>query len=330
MTTMSQSFGSAFEVSSLSVRYGRKLAVDDVSFRLESGESLGIVGESGSGKSTTAMAAVGLLDPDSSSVTAERLALGDSELRSAVGGRYGLLGRRIGVVFQNPMVALNPVLTIERQMTDHMRVHLGIDRHAARRRAIQLMEEVGISDAERRLQAYPFQFSGGMLQRITIAIALACDPELLIADEPTTALDATVQAEVVDLILSIRKARGLTLVWITHDLALLNRIADRVAVMYAGRLVELGPADVVLDHPSHPYTAGLLDSVRGLWLDEGSHFRTIEGAPPTDGADTAGCAFRPRCPHAHVRCTELPARFAVPGPPGHLAACWLLDREALR
>lgn len=319
----------AFEVDGLTVHYGRKKAVDGVSFRIEPGQSLGIVGESGSGKSTAAMAAVGLLDPESSTVTARGVRLGDIDLLAGGSARRGVLGRRIGVVFQNPMVALNPVLTIERQMTDHMREHLGIDRKTAHGRAVRLLGEVGIADAERRLKSYPFQFSGGMLQRITIAMALACDPELLIADEPTTALDATVQAEVVDLVLSIKRSRGLALIWITHDLALLNRIADRVAVMYAGRLVEMGPADAVLDHPSHPYADGLLSSVRSLWLDQGSHFRTIEGAPPAAGAETAGCAFMPRCPRAHERCAKAPPSFPVAGSSEHGAACWLLEQEVV-
>lgn len=328
MSATNPSAGAVFEVDSLTVHYGRKKAVDGVSFRIEPGQSLGIVGESGSGKSTAAMAAVGLLDPENSTVTARRIRLGDVDLRAPGTGRNGVLGRRIGVVFQNPMVALNPVLTIERQLTDHMREHLRIDRKAAHARAVRLLGEVGIVDAERRLKSYPFQFSGGMLQRITIAIALACDPELLVADEPTTALDATVQAEVVDLILSIKRSRGLSLIWITHDLALLNRIADRVAVMYAGRLVELGPADAVLDHPSHPYADGLLTSVRSLWLDQGSHFRTIDGTPPAAGAETIGCAFLPRCPHAHGRCTTAPPLVAVAGDATHNAACWLLGQEA--
>lgn len=322
--------GPVFEVEHLRVHYGRKKAVDDVSFRLNPGESLGIVGESGSGKSTAAMAAVGLLDPEMSTVAARRIALGDVDLRQAASGRRGVLGRRIGVVFQNPMIALNPVLTIGQQLTDHMREHLRIDAATAHARAVRLLGEVGIVDAEKRLKSYPFQFSGGMLQRITIAIALACDPELLIADEPTTALDATVQAEVVDLILSIKRSRGLSLIWITHDLALLNRIADRVAVMYAGRMVEIGPADVVLDHPAHPYAEGLLASVRSLWFDEGDHFKTIDGTPPASGAETEGCAFRMRCPHAHERCTILPPMFEPGGDMAHRAACWLLDGRAVQ
>lgn len=326
---MTKLAGAAFDVAGLTVRFDGRKAVDAVSFRLAPGEALGIVGESGSGKSTTAMGAVGLLDPEVAEVEALHLRLDDVEMRIAGKIRDGILGQRIGVVFQNPMVALNPVLTIERQLTDHMRQHLGIDARTARARALRLLGEVGIADAERRLTSYPFQFSGGMLQRITIAMALACDPELLIADEPTTALDATVQAEVVDLILSIRRSRGLSLIWITHDLALLNRVADRVAVMYAGRLVEIGPADVLLDHPSHPYSAGLLASVRSLWLGEGAEFMTIEGSPPTNGPDMAGCAFAPRCSHASERCASVPPPFPVADATAHVAACWLLENEAL-
>ena len=317
--------GASFEVEGLTVRFSGKTAVDNVSFRLAPGEALGIVGESGSGKSTTAMAAVGLIDPEIAEVEARHVRLDMTDLRGPGAPQAGILGRRIGVVFQNPMVALNPVLTIERQLTDHMRQHLHLDARAARARAIRLLGEVGITDAERRLSFYPFQFSGGMLQRITIAMALACDPELLIADEPTTALDATVQAEVVDLILSIRRSRGLSLIWITHDLALLNRVADRVAVMYAGRLVEIGPADVLLDHPSHPYAAGLLASVRSLWTGEGTEFLTIEGSPPSDGPEMPGCAFAPRCPRAFDRCAARPPMASAPADAGHGVACWLFD-----
>ncbi|CAH1678441.1 Putative peptide import ATP-binding protein BruAb2_1033 [Hyphomicrobiales bacterium] len=325
--TVPVSTGASFEVEGLTVRFGGKTAVDNVSFRLAPGEALGIVGESGSGKSTTAMGAVGLLDPEVAEVETRHVRLDATDLSALNGARPGVLGRRIGVVFQNPMVALNPVLTIERQLTDHMRQHLRLDARTARARALRLLGEVGITDAERRLSFYPFQFSGGMLQRITIAMALACDPELLIADEPTTALDATVQAEVVDLILSIRRARGLSLIWITHDLALLNRIADRVAVMYAGRLVEIGPADALLDHPSHPYAAGLLASVQSLWTGEGTEFHTIEGSPPANGPDMPGCAFAPRCPHAFERCATRPPMASLPGASAHDVACWLFNSE---
>ncbi|MBS7705383.1 ABC transporter ATP-binding protein [Chelatococcus asaccharovorans] len=317
--------GASFEVDGLTVRFSGKTAVDNVSFRVAPGEALGIVGESGSGKSTTAMGAVGLLDPEIAAVEARHVRLDMTDLRGPGAPRAGILGRRIGVVFQNPMVALNPVLTIERQLTDHMRQHLHLDARAARARAIRLLGEVGITDAARRLSFYPFQFSGGMLQRITIAMALACDPELLIADEPTTALDATVQAEVVDLILSIRRSRGLSLIWITHDLALLNRVADRVAVMYAGRLVEIGPADVLLDHPAHPYAAGLLASVQSLWTGEGAEFLTIEGAPPPNGPEMPGCAFAPRCPRVFDRCATRPPMASTPADAAHGVACWLFD-----
>lgn len=319
--------GASFEVEGLTVRFGGKTVVDNVSFHLAPGEALGIVGESGSGKSTMAMGAVGLLDLEIAEVEARRVCLDATVLSGVNGTQTSILGRRIGVVFQNPMVALSPVLTIERQLTDHVRQHLRLDTRAARARAVRLLHEVGITDAERRLSFYPFQFSGGMLQRITIAMALACDPELLIADEPTTALDATVQAEVVDLIQSIRRERGLSLIWITHDLALLNRIADRVAVMYAGRLVEIGPADMLLDHPSHPYAAGLLASVQSLWAGEGAEFRTIEGTPPANGPDMLGCAFAPRCPHAFSRCTTRPPMTFMPGEAAHNVACWLFNSE---
>jgi oligopeptide/dipeptide ABC transporter ATP-binding protein len=296
-------------------------AVDGVSFRLAAGEALGIVGESGSGKSTLALALAGLFRPDEAIMSATRLQFGETDLRRpGEGQRTRILGRRIGFVFQNPQVALNPVLTIGRQMTDHIVWHLGLSATEARARAAALLEEVGIADTGRRLAAYPHEFSGGMLQRVTIAMALACDPELLIADEPTTALDASIQADIVDLVAGLRARRKLSLIWITHDLALLAHLADRVAVMYAGRLAELGPAAEIYARPRHPYTAALLGSIRSLWEEEDGPFRAIEGAPPSPAAVGAACAFRPRCPLATARCAEAPPLL---GPPRHGVACWV-------
>jgi oligopeptide/dipeptide ABC transporter ATP-binding protein len=317
-------------VDGLSVSYrtpaGPRPVVIDVSFSVGAGEALGIVGESGSGKSTAVTAAIGLLDPEMAHVTATRSTFGGTDLLS---GGPDMLGTRIGVVFQNPLVALNPVLTVGRQITDHMRYHLRLDATAARKRAASLLKEVGIADAERRLDSYPHEFSGGMLQRATIAMALACDPDLLVADEPTTALDATVQAEVVDLVLSLRASRNLGLIWITHDLGLLQRVADRVAVMYAGRIVETGPAGIVLNKPSHPYSQGLLAAVNSLWHGDSERFDTIPGTPPRDLSVIRGCAFLPRCPRAGERCAaERPELIDTGRAAGHRGACWHMTREA--
>jgi peptide/nickel transport system ATP-binding protein/oligopeptide transport system ATP-binding protein len=315
------------DVKGLSVAYrtsaGNRPVVADVSFSAAPGEALGIVGESGSGKSTAVIASIGLLDRETADISAEHSRFGDVDLISGDAASVGVLGPKIGIIFQNPLVALNPVLTIGRQLTDHMRYHLHLGSREARRRAVALLKEVGISDAERRLESFPHEFSGGMLQRVTIAMALACDPDLLVADEPTTALDATVQADVVDLVLSLRASRKLGLIWITHDLGLLSRIADRVAVMYAGRVVEVGPADLILNHPLHPYTQGLLAAVRSLWQGDGDIFETIPGSPPGDVASIKGCAFLPRCPLAGPKCVaERPALLAAGDVPGHDVACW--------
>jgi peptide/nickel transport system ATP-binding protein/oligopeptide transport system ATP-binding protein len=321
--------GAGLTVAGLSVAYARHgtpvRAVDGVGFTLARGEALGIVGESGSGKSTLALAIAGLLRPGEARVSADLLAFGDADLRQpSEATRTAVLGRRVGFVFQNPQAALNPVLTIGRQLTDHLAWHLRLGAAEARARAVALLEEVGIGDAERRLHAYPHEFSGGMLQRAMIAIALACDPDWLIADEPTTALDASVQADVVELVAALRRRRGLGLIWITHDLALLSHIADRVAVMYAGRLVEIGPAAEIYARPRHPYSAALLASIRSLWEEDAGPFRTIEGTPPDLTVRRRECAFRPRCARAFARCAEAPPLVPV-APQGHLAACWAAE-----
>lgn len=319
------------EVGDLRVDYHVKGArvpvVRGVSFALEPGAALGIVGESGSGKSTLALAIAGLLRPEEASIEADRLAFGDRDLRHmSAAVREKTLGRRIGFVFQNPHTALNPILTIGHQLTDHVRFHLGLGRRQAEERAAQLLAEVGIADIARRMDSYPHEFSGGMLQRVTIAIALACDPDLLIADEPTTALDASVQADIVDLVSGLRAGRHLALVWITHDLALLRRVVDQVGVMYAGRLVEIGTIDAVYDDPQHPYTRALLASIRSLWEDESGPFRVIAGQPPSPMWPLDGCPFRPRCPLAMDRCAVDPPLVIAAGQ-GSRVACWAVSAE---
>ena len=301
--------------------------VHGVNFTFAQGEALGIVGESGSGKSTVAMAIAGLLRPEEARIEADRLQFAEVDLRHmSETTRRRVLGRRIGFVFQNPHTALNPVLTIGHQLTDHVRWHLGISQREAEDRATSLLAEVGIADIRSRMAAYPHEFSGGMLQRVTIAIALACDPELLIADEPTTALDASVQADIVDLIASLRSRRKLSLIWITHDLALLRRIVDTVAVMYAGRLVEFGDIETVYAAPLHPYTHALLSSIRSLWKEDSGPFHAIAGQPPSPGSAVPGCAFRPRCPLAREQCHQPPPMLPR-GSGNQTVACWAPQPE---
>lgn len=259
------------DVEGITVRYHRRAAdapaVSDVSFTVKQGEAVGVVGESGSGKSTLINAALGLLPRHQATVTATRATFGGFELLNGESRAAApILGRRIGVVFQDPFVALNPLLTIERQLTDHMRVHLSIGRRAARKRAISLLDEVGIADASRRLDSYPHEFSGGMLQRVTIAIALACGPSLLVADEATTALDPTVQANIVELLKQMRVAHGLGLIWITHDLALLTHVAERALVMSEGRVVEEGRLEDLYRHPQHEATKSLMTDANSRWV----------------------------------------------------------------
>jgi oligopeptide/dipeptide ABC transporter ATP-binding protein len=318
--------GPSLEVAGVRVDYrvqGRRVrVVRGVSFSLPAGSALGIVGESGSGKSTLALAVAGLLRPEEAQVDADRLDFGGRDLRhmSEV-RREQTLGRRIGFVFQNPHTALNPILTIGHQLTDHVRFHLRLTRQEAQERAAKLLAEVGIADIGGRMNAYPHEFSGGMLQRVTIAIALACDPELLIADEPTTALDASVQADIVDLVAGLRSSRNLSLMWITHDLALLRHIVDGVAVMYAGQIVEIGSIETVYRAPLHPYTRALLASIRSLWEEESGSFQAIAGQPPTPASVGDGCPFRPRCPLATERCLQVPPLVPAGGE-GRSVACW--------
>lgn len=319
-------------VEGLNVAYGRQgeflPVVRDVSLHVRAGEAMGVVGESGSGKSTLAMAVAGLLQPREARVTADRIALGNDSLKAMTDKtRRRVLGRRIGFIFQNPHVALNPVLTIERQMTDHLRWHLGMSARAARDRAAELLEEVAIADPSRCLRGHPHEFSGGMLQRVTIAMALACEPELVIADEPTTALDASVQSDIVDLMAEIRKRRALSLIWITHDLALLRRVVDRVSVMYAGRIVEVADVAALYGAPRHPYTAALIASIDSMWSDEGRHFNAIEGTPPAVGFREVECAFRTRCSRAFERCSAVPPLLSAG--PSAAVACWAADRGGI-
>jgi peptide/nickel transport system ATP-binding protein/oligopeptide transport system ATP-binding protein len=306
-------------------------AVDGVSFDLAAGEVLAIVGESGSGKSVTAQTILGLTrSPNARIEGAARLGetdllgAGDEAMRS-------IRGDRVAMVFQDPMTSFNPVYRIGRQIGEAIRAHRrDVSKDEARERAVELLDAAGIPDAERRVDAYPHEFSGGMRQRAMIAMALALDPEVLIADEPTTALDVTVQAQILQLIERLNRERGLATILITHDLGVVAETADRVLVMYAGRVVEEGTLEEIFYDPQHPYTWGLLGSLTRLDRERPKRLPQIGGAPPSLLDLPAGCSFRPRCPHAFDRCTELPGLDArLPDGPGHRDRCWL-DPETKR
>ncbi|WP_406856797.1 ABC transporter ATP-binding protein [Alsobacter sp. KACC 23698] len=305
------------EVRDLAVSFGTRegvvKAVDGVSLTVNRGEVLGLVGESGSGKSVTGLAVMGLIDAPGR-ITAgsiqfegrELVGLPERELRR-------LRGRRIAMIFQDPMTTLNPVLRVDTQMIEAIRAHEPVSEKAARDRAAQALARVGIPSPQERLTSYPHQFSGGMRQRVAIAIALLHGPSLLVADEPTTALDVTIQAQILAEVQQLCAETGTALVWITHDLAVVAGLADRVAVMYAGRIVEVGPVDPVLDAPRHPYTAGLIGSVPSR-NRRGSPLAQIPGMTPSLANLPPGCAFAPRCPRADAACrVEAPPLFSEPG-----------------
>src|SRR5215472_5084391 len=280
---------------------GLLTVVDGVDYRVEQGEVFGIAGESGSGKTMSMLALLGVL-PDGAAVEG-RLRFDGRDLLGLTGPRRRrLAGRDLAMVFQDPMTSLHPMLTVGRQLTEHVRLHLGFNRSAAERRALELLEEVRIPDGPEALRAYPHQFSGGMRQRIAIAIALACRPKLLIADEPTTALDVTVQAGILRLLDHLRREYDLAVILITHDLGVMSAIADRISIFYAGRVVESGPREAVLQFPRHPYTRALLDALPHPELDQDEPLVAIPGAPPSPGNIPRGCAFHPRCPFAVATC----------------------------
>jgi oligopeptide/dipeptide ABC transporter ATP-binding protein len=307
-------------------RRGTADVVNGVSWSVDAGETLALVGESGSGKSVSTMALLGLVPSPPATVSGaahfdgkDLLTLSEDELRP-------VRGPGIGMVFQDPMTSLNPVLTIGRQLTEHMEVHLGLSPSQAEDRAVELLDLVGIPSPRERLAGYPHQFSGGMRQRVMIAIALACDPKVLIADEATTALDVTIQAQIVELIARLRRELGMAVVWITHDLGVVAGVADRVAVMYAGRIVEEAPVDDLYADPRHPYTQGLLGSlpVLGDRADGRRDLAAIGGLPPDPTDLPPGCAFWPRCPvRDDARCaTEVPPLRPVEGHDGHRVAAF--------
>ena len=305
---------------------GEVTAVDDVSFDVVPGEVLGIVGESGSGKSVTALSIMGLLpQPPGRVAGGEILFEGRDLLKLSPGELRQMRGAAIGMIFQEPMTSLNPVFTIGDQISETIRVHERIGAQAARNRAIEMLAKVGIPSPERRVDDYPHQLSGGMRQRVMIAMALSCSPKLLLADEPTTALDVTIQAQILDLLRDLQQEFHMAIVIITHNMGVIAEFADRVAVMYAGRIAEQGPVEQIFDAPAHPYTIGLLSSTPDM-ITEVPRLRTIPGTLPSLYELPSGCRFAPRCSRRIDACeTGRPAMRAVAA--DHQAACIRLDEE---
>ena len=297
-----------------------QVAVDGVSFSLAPGEVIGIVGESGSGKSLTALSILRLVPSPPGRIASGRIGFRDRNLLElSERAMNAVRGAEIAMIFQEPMTALNPVFTIGEQIAETLRIHEGLDRRAARERARGLLQKVGISNPAQRLDQYPHELSGGMRQRVMIAIALACQPQLLIADEPTTALDVTIQAQILALLRDLQRELGMAVVLITHDLGVIAQVVDRVAVMYAGRIVEEGPVAAVFERPSHPYTRLLLESIPSLEHDQ-PRLPAIPGMVPPLSQLPAGCRFHPRCPQARPACAER-SPPAIEVEAGHRAAC---------
>jgi oligopeptide/dipeptide ABC transporter ATP-binding protein len=316
------------EVKGLKVQFatedGMVKAVDGVSFELERGKVLGIVGESGSGKSVTAMTLMGLTGGVNSRFEGEILYKGTDLLKLSDDQMQQYRGPELGMIFQDPMTSLNPVYKIGDQIAEAIRTHEKIDRRGAKNRAVELLRQVGIPNPEARVDDFPHQFSGGMRQRAMIAMALSCNPEVLIADEPTTALDVTIQAQIMELIGRLKDDFNSAVIMITHDLGVVADIADEIIVMYAGNVVEQAETRDLFYDPQMPYTWGLLGSIPRLDRPRPDRLHSIKGAPPSLINVPQGCAFRPRCPHAFNKCMERPAlENHVPEAPAHLDRCWL-------
>ncbi|MEA2756917.1 MAG: peptide/nickel transport system ATP-binding protein [Aliidongia sp.] len=306
----------------LPTRRGMLTALDDVSFSIKSGEVLGVVGESGAGKSLTAAAIIGLLEPPLKQTGGEIRLEGERIDNLPAEALRRIRGKRIGAIFQDPLTSLNPLYTIGRQLTETIRTHLPVSGAEAEARAIRLLDEVGIPAARERIAAYPHHFSGGMRQRVVIALALAANPRLIVADEPTTALDVSTQAQIISLLKRLCRDHGTAIMLVTHDMGVIAETADRVAVMYAGRVVEIGPVREVVQAPRHPYTVGLMGSIPAIGhsLDR---LRQIDGAMPRLDAIPSGCAFNPRCPQIFDRCRQERPNLLPSGETR--AACWLLE-----
>jgi oligopeptide/dipeptide ABC transporter ATP-binding protein len=298
-------------------------AVDGVDFTLEPGRTLGIVGESGSGKSVSALSIMRLIDPPGEIQAGSSIVFDGRELTKLSEHELeSIRGAAISMVFQEPMTSLNPVYTVGDQIAESVRIHRGLKGRAARARALEMLELVGIPEAVRRLDDYPHQLSGGMRQRVMIGMALACDPKLIIADEPTTALDVTIQAQILELLAEIRERLGMAILLITHDLGVVAEMCDDVVVMYAGRVVERGPVGDVFTTPQHPYTEALLQSIPMLGMTQAEPLRVIRGSVPSPLDWPEGCRFRPRCDYAFEKCLELPPLLRVDP---QESACWLCE-----
>jgi oligopeptide transport system ATP-binding protein len=303
-------------------------AVRGVSFTLEKGKTLAIVGESGCGKSVTVQALMGLIPMPPGRITSGSVKLHGQEILGVplrVANRFR--GKEIGMIFQDPMTSLNPTMTVGKQITETLRIHDGISGSAARARAIELLKTVQIPEAEQRVDCYPFQFSGGMRQRVMIAMAIACNPSVLIADEPTTALDVTIQAQILKLLRDLQRDRDMSIILITHDLGVVAQMADDVNVMYAGQIVESGTADQIFYHSAHPYTLGLRQAMPENDERKRKKLLPIDGAPPDLFKPPAGCSYYARCPHAMKVCERLnPGLEGIE--PGHASRCWLHHERA--
>jgi oligopeptide transport system ATP-binding protein len=306
-----------------STQHGIVKAVNGISFNLHEGETLGIVGESGSGKSVTALSVMRLIPCPPGQIVADSIAFENQNLLTLDRrGMRQIRGGKISMIFQDPMTSLNPVLKVGWQISESLKLHLGMSHGEARKRSIELLKMVGIPAAHDRIDDYPHQFSGGMRQRVMIAMALACSPRLLIADEPTTALDVTIQAQILDLVKRLRTETGASVIWITHDLGIIAGLCDRIIVMYAGSIVESGPPESIYYRPAHGYTMGLLKSIPRLDEEQKTRLSPIEGAPPDLMETTALCPFLPRCNLAQEICGHEPPPLNTIEA-NHTAACWV-------
>jgi peptide/nickel transport system ATP-binding protein len=320
---------SLLEVKNLIVefptRHGNLRALNDISFNIAPGEILGMVGESGAGKSLTGASIIGLLDPPGRVRSGEIILNGRRIDNLPHEQMRKVRGREIGAIFQDPLTSLNPLYTVGRQLVETIQTHLSMNAADARRRAIGLLEDTGIPAASQRIDHYPHQFSGGMRQRVVIALALAAEPQLIIADEPTTALDVSIQAQIIDLLKRICKDRGAAVMLITHDMGVIAETCDRVAVMYAGQIAEIGPVDALVNRPAHPYTAGLMACIPDMTI-QSKRLSQIDGAMPRLNSVPDGCSFNPRCPKAFSRCFSEHPQLVPAG--SSEASCWLHVNES--
>ena len=305
-------------------RRGTLRALDDISFDIAPGEILGVVGESGAGKSLTGASIIGLLEPPGRVASGQILLEGRRIDNLPPEQMRHVRGRQIGAIFQDPLTSLNPLYSVGRQLVETIQTHLPVTAAQARERAIKLLKDTGIPAAEQRIDHYPHQFSGGMRQRVVIALALAAEPKLIVADEPTTALDVSIQAQIIQLLKKVCRERGAAVMLITHDMGVIAETCDRVAVMYAGRIAEIGPVHHVINQPAHPYTTGLMASIPDMEQDR-EQLNQIDGAMPRLNAIPRGCAFNPRCPRVFERCRVERPELMPAG--ATQAACWLHARQ---